>query len=409
VADDDPQLPAAWSRTEGLVWQVRIPGLGWSSPIIWGDRVFVTSAEEEGGAEEPKKGLYLGGERPAPQRQCRWWLHCVDFRTGARLWSRQAAEGVPQAARHLKNSYASETPVTDGQRVYAYFGNVGLFAYDMSGQLLWSRTWDRVATRAGWGTAASPVLHGDCVYVVNDNETRSWLAAVSVETGQEKWRSERAEKSNWSTPFVWENEQRTEIVTPGSGRTRSYDLNGNLLWELSGASGITIPTPCAKYGLLYVSSGFVMSPRQPLWAIRPGGTGDISLKPGEDSSPAIAWCRPRAAPYNTSPLVYGDLVYVLLDRGQLSCYDARTGEVRYEHQRLPTGSAYTASPWGYNGQVFCLSEDGDTQVVEAGPEYRFVRTNRLGEMCLATPAMANGSLILRTVSTLYRIEQRPAP
>ncbi len=409
VADDDPRLPATWGPTQNVVWQTAIPGLGWSSPIIWEKLVFVTSAEEEGQAEAPRKGLYLLGERPLAQRACRRLVICLDFETGKVLWSKVASAGVPAGPRHLKNSYATETPVTDGERVYAYFGNAGLYAYDLQGNLAWSRSWDPVDVKAGWGTAASPALHGDRIYIVNDNQKKSWLAALDKRTGETVWSVDRDEKSNWATPFVWVNTRRTEIVTPGTGKTRSYDLDGKLLWELSGASGITIPTPFGTPELLYVASGFIMSARQPVWAIRPGGSGDISLPAGQTESDAIAWCQPGTAPYNPSPLLYRDLLYVLLDRGALSCYDARTGEAKYERQDLPGSGAYTSSPWAYNGRIFCLSEDGETQVVQAGPEFKVLGKNSLGEMCMACPASVGGSLILRTQSTLYRLQQPPGP
>jgi outer membrane protein assembly factor BamB len=405
VAADDPRLPDAWSATENLVWRVPIPGLGWSSPIVWGDRVIVTTAVEQGQTEPPRQGLYLGGERPAPKTSCRWLVLCLDVATGKVLWEVTAHEGVPGGARHTKNSFASETPVTDGERVYAYFGNTGLFVYDMDGKPRWSKRWEPVTTRGNWGTAASPVLHGDRLYIVNDNENQSWLVALDKRTGEQVWRVERQEKSNWSTPYVWVNDKRTEIVTPGTGKTRSYDLDGKLLWELTGASGITIPSPFAKFGLLYVASGFLMGSRQPLWAIRPGGSGDITPMPGETETDAIAWWLPRGAAYNPSPLVYGEELYVLLDGGLLSCYDAKTGEVRYERERLPGSGSYTVSPWAYNGWVFCLAEDGGTRVLKAGKTFQPLGRNALDEMCLACPALANGSLFIRTAAALYRLQK----
>ena len=210
----------------------------------------------------------------------------------------------PPGPRHVKNSYASETPVTDGERVYAYFGNVGVFCLDMEGRPVWSKSLPPHATRLGWGTAASPVLHRDRLYLVNDNDEQSYLLALDKRTGKEVWRVDRDEKSNWSTPYVWENEQRTEIVTPGTGKVRAYDLDGKLLWWFKGMSGITIATPYADQGLLYVSSGFVADKQRPLYAIRPGASGDISLAPEQTSNAAIAWSNPTAAPYNPTTLVY---------------------------------------------------------------------------------------------------------
>ena len=226
-------------------------------------------------------------------------------------------------------------------------------------------------------------------------------------TGKELWRVARDEKSNWSTPFVWESERRTEVVTAGTGQVRAYDLNGKLLWWFKGMSGITIATPYVDQGLLYVSSGYVGDKSRPLYAIRPGASGDISLSPGQTNNAAIAWCQPTAAPYNPSTLVYQDRLYVLHDRGELSAFNARTGVMLYDRQRLPEGLHFTASPWGYNGYVFCLNEDGVTYVVRAGDHFELLHTNKLAadDMCLATPALARDRLLIRSVARLYCIRK----
>jgi outer membrane protein assembly factor BamB len=408
-------LPTTWSSSQNIVWKTTVPGFGWSSPVVWGDKIFVTSVVRDGEVEPPKKGLYFGGERPTPTTNTQHWMvYGFDWPTGKKVWEKQVHEGLPGTSIHLKNTYASETPVTDGEHVYAYFGNCGLFCLDLDGKEVWSQKWESFKTRAGWGTAASPVLHRDKVIVVNDNEEHSFVVALNKKTGQQLWRVERDEKSNWATPFVWENELRTELVVPGRKRVRSYDLDGKLLWEFAGMSSIVIPTPFVKSGLLYVCSGYVGDKNRPVFAIRPGATGDISLKDGETSNQFIAWCEKTAAPYNPSPLVYGDYFYVLFDFGFLSCRDARTGKEIYEKQRinLDGTSGFTASPWAYDNKIFCLSEDGDTFVFQAGPEYKLIGKNRLGEMCMATPAIARDSLILRTASNLYRIknsETKPLP
>jgi outer membrane protein assembly factor BamB len=314
---------------------------------------------------------------------------------------------VPQTAHHLKNTYASETPVTDGERVYAHFGHLGTYCFDMDGKPLWSKTWPPYPTRYGWGTASSPALHEGRLYLVNDNDKESFLVALDKATGEEIWRIPRDEESNWATPYVWQNGQRTEIVTCGTNRVRSYDLDGKLLWELAGMSSIAIPTPFTSHDLLYVTSGYVGDETRPVFAIRPGASGDISLRRGETSNEHIAWFWPQAGPYNPSPLVYGDFYYTLFDRGFLTCHEAETGKLVYDKQRFEVGaSAFTASPWAYNGKLFCLSEDGDTFVVEAGPEYKLLGKNSIGEMCMATPAIARGSLILRTQDRPYRIRSR---
>src|SRR5882724_7750816 len=403
---EDPALPDKWSSTENVAWKVEIPGVGWSSPIVWGDRVFVTSVISSADVEKPKKGLYFGGERKPPSDEHRWMVYAVDFQTGKILWQQEAHRGVPPGSRHLKNSYASETPVTDGERVYAYFGNVGLFAYDMKGKLVWSKPSTFVRTRFGWGTAASPVVHQGRIYVVNDNDDKSYVAALDKKTGDVIWRVEREEKTNWSTPYIWEHNGKTEIVTTGTGRVRSYDLDGRLLWQFGGMSSIVIPTPFSSHGMLYLTSGYVGDQNRPVYVVKPGAQGDLSLAPGETSNAGIAWYQPQAGPYNTSPIVYGDIYYTLLDRGFLTAHDARTGKEIYGKVRIdPAAGAFTASPWAANGKLFLLSEDGDTFVVEAGNEFKLVGKNSLDEMCMSTPAIYKSSLLIRTASKLYKISK----
>ncbi|HLU46996.1 MAG TPA: PQQ-binding-like beta-propeller repeat protein, partial [Planctomycetota bacterium] len=259
----------------------------------------------------------------------------------------------------------------------------------------------------------SPVVHKGRVYVVHDNDERSWLAAFDAATGQEIFKIDReGEKSNWSTPFMWMNADRAELVTAGTGAVRSYDPDGKLLWSFRGMSSITIASPYASGGLLYISSGYVGDPSRPIYAIRPGAKGDITLDQGERSNEWIAWSIPDAAPYNPTTLVYDGHLYTLFDRGFLTCHDARTGAEVYGKQRLAIGANFTASPWAYGGKVFCLSEEGVTYVVRAGSTYELLHTNELDEMCMSTPAIARGSLFVRTLKKLHRIgkpaENEPA-
>jgi outer membrane protein assembly factor BamB len=403
---DHPGLPSHWGTNENVAWKVEVPGRGWSSPIVWGERVFVTTVVSQGEVEPPKKGLYFGGERPEiPKAEHRWLLLCFDLESGHELWRQEAHRGTPPNPHHVKNTYASATPVTDGERVYAAFGNAGLFCYDMAGRKLWSTNWPPVKIRNGWGSAASPVLCDGRLFLVSDNDDQSFALALDAKTGRQLWRVERDEKSNWATPHVWRNEQRTELITSGK-RVRSYSLDGNLLWELGGMSSIVIPTPCSNSGLLYVCSGYVGDRVRPVFAITPGASGDITLKPGQTNNQFVAWCQPTAGPYNPSPLLYGDYFYVLFDFGFLSCHEARTGRQVYEKQRIREGpTSFTASPWAANGKIFALSEDGDTFVFQAGPEYKPLHTNSLDEMCMATPAMAGRRLLMRTLTKLYCFRQ----
>jgi len=404
VVADDPKLPEKWSSTENVVWKVDVAGTGWSSPIVWGDKIFLTTVASTASKEAPKKGLYFGGERGTPTDEHRWLVYCFDFKTGKMLWEREVFRSVPKQSRHLKNSYASETPVTDGERVYAHFGNVGLFVFDMNGKPVWSKNFEPVNTLYGWGTAASPVLHQGRLYLVNDNESKSNLTAYDKKTGAVIWSVERDEATNWSTPFIWESGNRAELITTGKKKVRSYDLDGKVLWEFGGMSSLVIPTPFAKDGLLYLSSGYVGDQNRPVYVVKPGAKGDITLPKGQASSDFIAWYYPQAGPYNPTPLVYGDIYYTLLDRGFFTAHDAKTGKEVYGKQRIDAAAgAFTSSPWAYNGKIFLLSEDGDTFVIQAGREYKLIGKNTLDEMCMATPAIARTSLIIRTASKLYRI------
>ena len=407
---EESGLPTSWSTTENVAWVADIPGLGWSSPIVWDDTVYLTTVVSSEPVEQPRGGLYLGATvwRPS-QAEHRWLVYAIDVETGAVKWEREVHRGAPQGAHHHKNTLASETPVTDGEFVYAYFGNLGVFCLDMSGAVQWSYEVEASDTRLGWGTSASLVLYRDRLYIVNDSEDQSYLLALSTETGAKVWQTDRDEGTNWSTPYVWENELRTEIVTTGTGKVRSYDLDGNLLWELTGMSSITVPTPFAEFGMLYISSGYIADQQRPALTIRPGARGDISLDDSERSNEFIVWSRPQGGPYIPSPLIYDGHLYTLFDRGFFTCHDARTGEEVYGQQRIQVGAAFTSSPWAYDGKIFGLSEDGDTYVMRAGPTFEVIGRNSLDEFSMATPAIAHGSLFIRTASKLYRITEEATP
>ncbi len=402
---DSPRLPETWSTTTNVRWKTAIPGHGWSSPVVWGERIFVTSVIPASETEAPVKGLYFGGERPAPKVEHRWMVYAIDRTSGKIVWEREARRGLP-VSRHLKNTYASETPVTDGARVYVSFGNVGIFAYDFAGKLAWSVPVAPLPTHSGWGTAASPVLHNGRLYIVHDNEQQSYVTALDARTGKAVWRTDRQERTSWATPYVWEHAGRTEIVTAATGKIRSYDLEGKLLWQLGPMSSIAIPTPFSKFGLLYVTSGYVGDATRPVYAIKPGASGDISLAKGETSNASVAWSLPQGGPYNPSPIVHGDYYYTLFDRGFFTCHDAKTGKEIYTKVRLdPTASGFTSSPWAYNGKLFAMSEDGTTYVIQAGPEFKVIGRNVLDEFTMASPAIDRDSLFIRTASSLYRIAQ----
>ena len=402
AVESKTNLPEKWSATENVVWKTDIPGRGWSSPIVWEDKIFLTTVVSLGETEEPKKGLYFGGERGSPKAVHQWFVLCLSLKTGEKIWEHKVREEPPKSSIHLKNSFASETPVTDGKQVYFTFGNVGIFCFDMEGNKVWEKPLKPHKTRLGWGTAASPAIHGDHLYVVDDNDEESSMMVLNKKDGSVHLTIPREEKSNWSTPFVWKNDKRTEIVTPGTV-VRSYDLDGKVLWSLKGMSSITIATPYEYDGKLIISSGYVGDVRRPLYAISPGASGDISLEGTSTSNEFIAWSHFKGGPYNPSTIPYDGKIYVLHDRGFVAAYNASDGEVVYEKKRLKNGRAFTTSPWAYNGKLFFLNESGVTYVVQAGEDFKILDINKLGEddMCMATPALVGDKLLIRTEKRIY--------
>ena len=401
-------LPDRWSTTQNVEWKRDLPGRAWSSPIVWGNRIFLTNAVTEAELEAAKKGLYGGGERPKLDVPVHRMVIALDLETGEVIWEKEVYAEKPAFGIHVKNSFASATPITDGERIYAYFGNVGLFCLDFDGNVVWQKLLEPAKIRNGWGPGASPVLGDDRLYLVNDNDEDSYMLALDKRTGEEVWRVEREEGTNWATPYIWKNAQRTEIVTPGTDKVRSYDLEGNLLWTIEGMSWITVAVPFEYDGNLLVTSGYVGDREwRPIYAIRPGAKGDITLKGEETSSEWIVWSRKLAAPYNPSTLAYRDRLFVLYDFGLFGAFDIRTGEETIEQTRFPKRSAFTVSPWAYDGKIFCMNEDGVTYVMNAGDEFEVLHTNTLAEddMGMATPAIAGDRLIIRTSARIYSIRE----
>ena len=279
---------------------------------------------------------------------------------------------------------------------------------DFDGDIIWKKLVEPAKLRNNWGPGASPVLGDDRIYLVNDNDEASYMLALDKRTGEEVWRVDREEGTNWATPYIWKNAQRTEIVTPGTDKVRSYDLDGNLLWTIEGMSWIAVAQPCGYDGQLLVTSGYVMERTwRPIYAIRPGAKGDISLKEDQTSNDWIAWSQKLAAPYNPSTLAYRDKLYVLYDFGLFGAFDAKTGEEVFEQTRFPKRSSFTASPWAYDGKVFCMNEDGVTYVMNAGDEFEVLHTNTLADddMGMATPAIVGDRLLIRTSARIYSVRK----
>jgi outer membrane protein assembly factor BamB len=427
----DIAVPTVWSPTTHVSWKVDVPGRGWSSPIVWGDQVIVTSTVSPGAFKQPSTGIFGNDyvaeltrqglsddevlarvrardiESTAEAGELHYMVYSIDVATGKTRWQQQAHRGSPFGGRHRKNTYASETPATDGERIYALFGNVGLFCYSMDGRLLWTHRIEPNPRYLDFGTAASPVVHGGRVYILDDNEVSSYFAALDAKTGALVWKTARTDgksmpMSGWSTPFVWKNEKRTEMVTIGRALAISYGLDGKELWRLRGFTQAT-PTPTDGDGLLYLSSGSQGESNRPLYAVKPGASGDISLKDGATSNEFVVWHHPRASAYTSSPLVYGGRVYSVNDNGVMAVLDAKDGRLIYQARVGGVGNTFSASPWASGGKIFCISEDGDTFVLNPGDRYDEVAKNSLGEMTLATPAVTRDGLFVRTATKLYRI------
>lgn len=407
VAKDHPNLPDRWSKTDNVVWVADVPGQGWGSPIAVGDRVFVSSVVADEENTQPKGGLYLGqGVRDPAKGIHHWMVYCFDLKDGKELWRHEAHTGRPVVPRHPKSSYAAETPTTDGERLFVLFGDLGLYCYSLDGDLLWSKPIEPKKTNMDYGAAASPVLHDGQVFVVYDNKEDSWIASFDAETGQQQWITKRDETMSWATPLVWQNEKRTEIVVSGQRYNRSYSLDGKELWSFDGnMSVLVIPSPFAAHGLCYISSGYVGDSHRPTFAIRPGANGELTAEDEFDDSDFIEWYQPQASPYNTTQIVYGDYLYTVYDQGFMTCHNALTGEEVYGKRRFSPKGSFTASPWAYNGKVFCLSEDGLTYVIKAGSEFEILETNPLDELCIATPSIVGGKLLVRTLTKVYCITQ----
>jgi len=431
---DGAGLPERWSATDNVAWSIEVPGRGWSSPIVLSDTVFVTSAVSAKAFKAPSTGIFgndyiaelqqqgLSGEEimkrlrdrdlegPEESGEIAYMVFAIDATTGRTKWSREAHRGLPPGGRHRKNTYASETPATDGERLYASFGgNVGIFAYTLDGTPLWKHTWPPQPIYLDFGTASSPVVHGGRVYVLHDNEGESFVAALDAKTGSPVWSVKRTgnegRASGWSTPFVWKHDARTELVTLGRGQVVSYDLDGRELWRLKGITQAQ-PTPVAADGLLYVATGSQGETGRPLFAIRAGASGDISLGPDETSNAFVAWYQPRFSGYTPSPLVYRGRVYVVNNNGVLQVADAKTGVEVFKARVGGGGQTFSGSPLASDGRIYLQSEDGDTFVLRAGDTYNEIAKNSLGEMSLATPAPAGGALFIRTQTKLYRITSR---
>jgi outer membrane protein assembly factor BamB len=411
---DGQDLPDRWDLATGdnILWRATVPGLAHSSPVVWGDRLFLVTAISSDPDAGFRKGLYGDGDSSTDRTRQRWVVMALDKRTGKTLWSRTAAEGEPRNKRHVKNTYASATPATDGRMVVAWFGSQGVFAYDVNGTLRWRVDLGRLDLGAydipsvEWGPASSPIIWNGLVILQVDTQADSFILALKLETGEQAWKTERNELPSWSTPTVVDTSTGPVLLTNAPNFIRGYDpRTGKELWRLGGSSKITAPTPFLADDHLVIASG--RGPERPIFVLRPGGHGDLTLPAGKTASDSVVWSRTGRGSYMPTPLAYGGLLYVLGNNGVFDAYRLKTGEEVYR-QRLPAiGSGYSASPVAADGKIYLSSEDGDILVVSAGPEFRVIATNATGESLMATPALADGVMYVRSsTGMLFAVGRR---
>jgi outer membrane protein assembly factor BamB len=399
----ETNLPAVWSPTRNVKWKTAIPGRGHSSPIIWGDRIFLTTSLEGDiipGAKAVKHKLggedYIHPDSVGANRVHTLKVLCLDRRSGKLLWERTAYSGRVYDDRHRKATYAEGTPATDGRFVYAWFGSEGLYCYDFNGKLIWKKSLGNIATQ-GMGNGTSPALYEDRLILQcdEDNGEGSFIVALDKRSGKELWRAPRQVEVSWTSPVIARAPERVELIASGAQYIAAYDpTTGKELWRCKGTQGWTVATPLVGHGVVIASAAH---PVKRAVAIRLGGSGDVT------DTPQVAWQRDKGTGYTPSSILYGDYAYLMTDRGLITCVDVRTGEVKYEGARVPKPATFSASPVAFEDKILLTSEDGDTFVLKAGPKHEVLGTNSLDEPVYASPAIAGGNIIIRTASNLYCI------
>jgi outer membrane protein assembly factor BamB len=396
------------ARKDGVRWQAKLEGLGTSSPVVWGNRLCVTTAISGKVDSNLKIGLYGDIASVEDNTSHTWKLMCLDKKTGRVLVDRTILSGVPKIKRHTKSTHANSTLATDGTHLVAMFGSEGLYTYDMDGKLLWKKDLGvldagyYMVPQAQWEYGSSPVIHEGVIVLQADVQKSSFLAAFDVTNGKELWRTARQDVPTWGSPTIHQVGDQTQILVNGWRHIGAYDFKtGREIWKLKGGGDIPVPTPVVAFGLIYITNAH--GPMSPVYAIRETATGDISLTADQTSNTHIAWSVPRGGAYMATPIVYGDLVYVLGWNGVLLASDAKTGERVYQ-ERLGGGtSAYTASPVAADGKVYFMSEEGDVFVVKAGRTFEVLATNKLDDIGMATPAISEGVIYFRTGKSLIAI------
>ncbi|HXV78230.1 MAG TPA: PQQ-binding-like beta-propeller repeat protein [Candidatus Polarisedimenticolaceae bacterium] len=407
---DGHELPASWNVEDGtrVKWKTAIPGLGHSSPVVWGDAIFVTTAISGKPDPELKVGLYGNIDAVEDDTEHRYRLYRLDRNTGSIVWERTVHQGVPEIKRHTKSSHANPSPTTDGKYVAAFFGSEGLYVFDTEGKSVWNQDFGSLDSgyfqvpAAQWGFGSSPVIHDGRVIIQADVQQGSFLAALALATGDVIWKTVRQDVPTWSTPTVHVGESRSQVLVNGFKQIGGYDLDrGELLWSMRGTGDIPVPTPYVADGLVFLTSAH--GPGSPIYAIRPTARGDVTLGEGQQTNDHVVWSRRGGGSYMPTTLVYRGLLYVLRDNGVLTVYRALDGEQQYQ-QRLGTGSSgFTASLVAGDGKVYATAETGEVYVVKAGAAFELSATNEMGEICMATPAISRGMIFYRTKDHLVAL------
>jgi len=403
--------PVKWDleRLENIRWKVRVPGLGHSCPIVWGDLIFVTTAVKDEGESSLKVGLYGDVESVKEEDVLSWHLYCI-AREGKILWSRQSHKGKPKVKRHPKSTHANSTPCTDGNYVVAFFGSEGMYCYDMEGNLIWQKDLGKLdwgyfsSPSAQWGGGSSPVIHKQMVIIQCDVQKDSFLAAFNLKDGAEIWKTFRDDVPTWGTPTVYTSAQYSQIIVNGYKHIGGYDVEtGREIWKLRGGGDIPVPTPIVAHDLVCITNAH--GRMSPIYAVRLSAAGDISLAENATSNKHIAWSHSRGGNYIPTPVIYGDYLYCCSDRGKMSCFEARTGELVYREGLSSSSGAFSASTVAADGKIYCTAEKGDVYIVKAGPEFKLLGTNKMNETCMATPAISQGTLFFRTRHHLVAVAE----
>ena len=411
---ESEQLPDSWDITTGenIRWKLKIPGLGHSSPVVWGDLLFVTTAISGSGSDSLKVGLYGDTDEVGDRSEHEFRVYCIDKRSGEILWERLAHKGIPVTERHTKSSHANATPATNGKYLVAFFGSDGMYCYDFNGKLIWKKSFGRINAgpydqpEVEWGYASSPIIHENRVIVQCDIVGgEGFLASLDLETGKEIWRTPREDVATWSSPNFLNQYGQRQIVVNGFSQLGGYDFDtGEELWQLSNGGDAPVPTPFFAHGLIYIHGSH--GRYQPIFAIRPEARGDITLDKDSLSNESIVWSIKRGAAYMPTNLVYGDFLYNLRMNGNLSCFDAKTGEVIYK-ERIPEAMGITSSGVASKGKLYYSLEQGDVVVVKAGREFEILSRNPMDDLMMASPAISEDMLFFRTQHYMVAVGKAP--